>query len=430
MSREPGCDADPRREAGPDASRDADDLPAGVRQRLERWPRRRLSLEELAGILVEARPELATSAERGDRLRSVIAGLVADGTAAPSSRRIAYLGADLPAFLVLSPRSPEPGPDLVRTYPWVPELAFVASGRNRIPEPTFQRLILLNSWLARRPSRGGPAPAAAPVRERSLEIFGDDKLLEWLLDGVLARSAPLRGRLAVYSVPVPMVVERVPAAVPAGGEVSGARLPGTVVLVVENATTFDSVLRAAREASGKGLPRRASIASGAPRARGLSLPDWVGYGAGAAAERSIASLADRTGSVSPPPGLAAALPHGAGLYPPIAQITYFGDLDAEGLEIAVRASAAAVAAGLPPVRPHERLYAMLLRLGRPQARLRPWNWSDAGLEWLGPDLAREVVARLGAGAWLAQEWVNIAALRMEPDSLVVENRPATPQTTP
>ena len=360
-----------------------DALAESIARRLEGWSRRKVPLDTLARMLVEARPELATTAERGARLDSLAVALAAPGKFRPSALRVGYLGRSLPAFLLLEREVSRVSPDPSRSYPFVPELAFAARTRGRWPAATFSHLVELNTWLARRPA--GDIPAV-PVRERSLEIFGDDKLLERLLEGVLARPGPHHERLGIYFVPVPMLIEQVPQ-VPTGADRGRGR---SGVLVVENATSYDSLLRAGVEQAGLDGER----------------PGFFGYGAGAAAERSIVSLASsvasRFGGVS------------------VGGIWYFGDLDREGLEIAARTAQAARSAGLPPVRPHERLYDLLLTCGRPQARRSGFEWPRAGLDWLGERLSRRVVGALGSQAWLAQEWVGIEALRKDTEALRVD----------
>lgn len=77
----------------------------------------------------------------------------------------------------------------------------------------------LNRWLHQHPE-----PRLAPLRERSLQVFGDDKLLETIFGRTLGRRLP--ACLAVYAVPAPIVIE----------EIAPRRDSG--VLLVENPPPF------------------------------------------------------------------------------------------------------------------------------------------------------------------------------------------------
>lgn len=122
--------------------------------------------------------------------------------------------------------------------------------------------------------------------------------------------------------------------------------PSPDVLVVENHHTFVSPYRA--------LPRDGNV--------GI-----VVYGAGAHFEGSVTYLAD--------------------LRTRPRRVLYFGDLDTDGLDIPVHASALASTAGLPAVEPAAVLYRLLLDHGRPASvenppsryrvrKLMPWLLDD------------------------------------------------------
>ncbi|MEO7443794.1 MAG: hypothetical protein ABIW46_09720, partial [Acidimicrobiales bacterium] len=148
-------------------------------------------------------------------------------------------------------------------------------------------------------------------------------------------------------------------------------------LLVENATTWRSLVTAGRE----------HVAAGSATSIG-----WVAYGAGNQVAAAV-------------PGLAGRKPDA---------LWYFGDLDSRGLRFAAAAALAATTEAMPAVRPHEWMYRTLLEVGRPQARRGrdPWAWQEQGLGWLGPDLARRVVAQL-PDTWLAQEWLSLRRLRAD-----------------
>lgn len=336
----------------------ADELAAAVAAQR----RVKLSLDELGETLVALHPELATAADRYPRLAAAIDELATRGIVEPSRTRTVRQGAPVPTFVrVVANRRAQPAGNPAHRFPWVAEMAWAASGPRRAPSLQDQ-LEALSRWIA---THRGRRPAV-PVRERSLEVFGDDKLLGRLIEGVLAAHPETVAALAVEPVHPPMAV----------AAVEGAA--GRDVLVVENHTTFHSALGAA----------------GAHAAAGRAVRyGWVGYGAGQQIERNV-------------PSLLALAP---------AAIDYFGDLDAKGLAMAAVGARRCRQVGLPDLRPARALYEALLARGRPQpCRQTPVEWPEAGLAWLGPELAGQVEARLGRTCWLAQEWVGREVLTADP----------------
>lgn len=324
-----------------------DALADAVGGRLAGWPRQRISLVELEGVIVSERPELNASVDLGGRLAEVVDALVALGVVRGASRRVTYRGVRVPASL-LRPATPSPRRERpALRHSWCTDLAWASGSEGS----TFEQLLRLDRWLTLNPD-----PPPAPVKERSLEVWGDEKLLERLLRGPL-RGRPIPG-LRLVVVHPPLVVERIS---DAGGG-----------LLVENATTWWSIVTAGRR----------HVGGGSPTSLG-----WVAYGAGNQVGAAVPGLATRA------PGA----------------LWYFGDLDAPGLRFAVDAARAATDAGLPRVEPHRWLYESLLKAGRPQARKMRWTWPDAGLAWLGPDIGPRVATELTT-TWLAQEWVSTRVL--------------------
>ncbi|BBG04917.1 MULTISPECIES: DUF2399 domain-containing protein [Pseudonocardia] len=218
--------------------------------------------------------------------------------------------------------------------PWHPELA--AAAAVRAPAEAVRQV---NRWLF----AGGTRAGIVGLRERALEITGDEKAFDAGLPVPLTPEILRAERVAL-----PMHRERLP-----GG--------GPVLLVVENADTFHSLLLALR---------------GDPGPIGT-----LGWGAGSAFLSSVSSLA-----ADPP-----------------AAIRYFGDLDAAGLRIPARASVQAQAQALPAVRPAPGLYRALLAHGRP-APAGPADHSD--VEWLDPGLRGPVRELFATGHRMAQEAVD------------------------
>jgi uncharacterized protein with PIN domain len=146
--------------------------------------------------------------------------------------------------------------------------------------------------------------------ERSLQLFGYEKRLEALIGGQLFFPGRLTlEQLRCEQVHPPFVFRTIGS--------------GPDVLVVENHHTYVSLSRA--------LPRDGDVGV-------------VVYGAGAHFKGSVTFLAD----LSTP-----------------RRVLYFGDLDIDGLDIPVHASAVAVAAALPAIEPATALYRLLLDHGRP-----------------------------------------------------------------
>ncbi|MGI8807671.1 MAG: hypothetical protein ACR2KK_07490 [Acidimicrobiales bacterium] len=324
-----------------------DALADAVARHVGGWPRQRITLAELEGVVVAERPELNASVELGGRMADVVGALVGASVVRESSRRVTYRGVRLPAILfrAVTPQPPRERPAL--RHPWCAELAWASATEGS----TFDEMLRLDRWLT-----ANPDPTPAPVKERSLEIWDDEKLLDRLLRGRLRDRPPPGLRLVV--VHPPLVVEKVSDA--AGG------------LLVENATTWWSIVTAGRD----------HVARGAPTSLG-----WVAYGAGNQVGAAV-------------PGLAARNP---------SDLWYFGDLDGPGLRFAVDAARAARDAGLPEVRPHRWLYEALLTVGRPQTRRMRWTWPASGLAWLGTETGARVGAELET-TWLAQEWVGTRVL--------------------
>jgi hypothetical protein len=147
---------------------------------------------------------------------------------------------------------------------------------------------------------------------------------------------------------------------------------GSVLLVVENQATFDSLSRV--------LPDDAPVGV-------------LAYGAGNHFTASVASATD--------------LPR------PVDRISYFGDVDAQGLAIPVRAGMVAATMGLPRIEPAGALYELLFVHGRPAVHGGgPIDAlaADNRVAWLPAHLRSAAARLLGEGKRLAQEWVGLEVL--------------------
>lgn len=238
-------------------------------------------------------------------------------------------------------------------FNWVPDLAFLRDARLALP---FEEAIRLNDFLR----NNGALRLQVPIKERSLEMFGDEKRHDILAAGALFHEGRLTlNHLRCFPVIEPLGWHRGP----------NKKVP---VIALENAATWESY-------------RRWNMEAGHFSA--------VVYGQGNCFAERVPFLAEifrELGGSRP--------------------VFYFGDLDAAGLRIPARASRKAQREGLPRVEPHEQSYRWLLDQAQ---RAKPANESDparrADFDWLG-GLAEEAWTILGSQQRLAQECVGLERL--------------------
>lgn len=342
-------------------SSDARDLFAALASgRRTRWP-----LEDLEATHLQALPHMRGRPERRRELGAIIAELAAAGRVRPSVREDRNRMPALPAFVdVVRPRSQTSSVGNARGHGWRPELASVLA-LQPAPTPSEQRVLRkVNRWLA---DRGEDAPTCGS-RERSLEVFGDEKLLDERL-----RYGRLFGsRLLSYEL---LRCRRI-----APGLVCEAVGREPAVLIVENTDTFRSLADVLRETANPPV--------------GL-----VAWGAGAAFEQSCEALLDLQVN-----GRC------------VRRAWYFGDIDPSGLRVPARAAELVAPLRLEPARP---LYALLLeRDRRGTGREQMGEATNQHLRWLGEPLAARAHAVMAAGARLAQEGLTAELLRNNATSVV------------
>jgi hypothetical protein len=321
---------------------------------LRAWPRRTLRLEEIWQLYADADPASAGRPERRAELAAALSRLERAGMLACSKTTDYTAQPPLPTRVTLSAAPPQPGGVvLARATAWRPELAWASSAR--LTTAQVHALAAVNVWLRDR----GRDTDRAPLRERSLEVFGHEKALDRLLGtGLFGPGRVTLELLRTFRAHPPLPAVHIGT--------------GDVLLVAENADTFATLLECVRRD---------------PRGVG-----WIAWGGGGAFEASIRSAGD--------------------LDPAVTEIRYFGDLDYNGLRIPANACATARTEGLPPLLPAVTLYRQLLasqvRQGeQPQV-------DDAACQaltsWLAdadtPDssqVAREVVQLLRDGQRVPQE---------------------------
>jgi hypothetical protein len=235
---------------------------------------------------------------------------------------------------------------------WVP--AFLAAERSSRAERALLRAV--NAFLG-----SGGWSLVVPLRERSLQLTGDEKALDTMSRGRLFTPGRLSlDQIGARRTSPPVVRQRVGT--------------GPVTLVVENFATYESLAAT--------LPADGEVGE-------------VVYGAGNTVGVVLTTLADSDG---------------------VEGLTYFGDLDVRGLEIAVAGTRLAGELGLPPLVPATRLYRLLVEHGQVasvDSTPDPVK-AEAAAGWLPPSLRAAVVDVLVTGKRLAQEAVGLELLHRLP----------------
>ena len=239
-----------------------------------------------------------------------------------------------------------------QTFPWSVPMSFVA-GLRRLPNLKIAQQLndfFRGDWASRVP---------VPVKERSYEIFGNEKMLERVLEGQFGSKGQLTLELLrCYRVSI----------VP----VHRAFCDGHDILIVENEATFDSISR-------WNVQHRYFRV--------------VIYGRGREAEKIADFLLDE---LKTQPGL----------------VYYYGDLDRLGISIPYRLSRLLQGAGGSGVIPAAACYRLLLQQSPAiiTALEDSLEWNDspdsewlAALDWLPDDIHSATEALLKGDGRIAQE---------------------------
>lgn len=240
--------------------------------------RKRVKLQYLRQTWLKTNPHLIDHPERDSLLLSELRRLAVESLVAlPSDRNFERTGRPpMPLFVTLvTPGRIAPDPDWLPKV-WVPELDFWPT----LTRSELETARAINEWLKLRHGRFGQVP----LRERSLEIFGDEKYLD-----LRVRSEALfSGRLPLSSIGAFTVAPPLPHRV---------GTPGHPIVIVENHHTYWSLGNWNESAR-----RYAAVV----------------YGAGHAVSstgRALKEVLQETGGT---------------------RILYFGDIDPTGVEIALR----------------------------------------------------------------------------------------------
>jgi hypothetical protein len=237
---------------------------------------------------------------------------------------------------------------------WSPELAFLAEQFIRQDSPWVE----VDAWLKK---CRGKKLVLKPIRERSLDIFGDEKALDRVVGLTPFKLGQINLRtLGCFYVPEPIPWKPGP---PGSKSFSG--------LCVENATTFDTLCRFNSEAG---------------------YWAFVAYGRG----NQFVSMTDGLISVVKEYG------HD--------QVQYFGDADHEGIEIVARAEKKLNEAGVS-IRLEHRLYHLLLSVGREQSSKTGGDLSPVAARLLADADLIALQDMFSRQQRIAQEWACLDVLR-------------------
>jgi hypothetical protein len=248
-----------------------------------------------------------------------------------------------------------------RSIAWRPELAFVAD-LDRVQD--LDILLRINEFIKSANGR----TRMVPMRERSVQLFGDEKRLESLVGSSIFQPGRVSlDLLRCFPVSPPLVWQK---------DVSRLRTAGSL-LILENHHTYWSF------------------------ARWNADSHWyaaVIFGHGKVLEPSVEYLRDilaETGATA---------------------IEYFGDIDWDGIRIPLRASAKAIVRGLPPICAAEKWYSLLLDVAqdaeiRTDSRGTPLK--DEEWDWMPLTIRERARTFLASGRRIPQElvgWECLASL--------------------
>jgi hypothetical protein len=343
----------------PDAeglSPDAQDLLAELRQ--AQLVRR--DQGDLRAALLKVRPQLETDPEKDVVLERLLAELEGTGMlrahAGPRTNglpRSVALAFERPTRTALVPGNTLP--------PLHRRLRAARDVTNwRADEVTV--LSIVSRFLA----SSSPETPEVARRERSYELFGDEKALDRLQKARLGRLDLVSDELLrCVDTPLPFAWVRV------SGRSDAA------LLIVENSATFDSI---ATVLDGSSSPRYDVIVSGGGQTILRTLP----FALRLAAHAGIAR---------------------------VRAMAYFGDLDPPGLQIAMGAVRVASEAGLPTLGAAEELYLALANANPAPFDKRHKPYTEEQLDWLPTAVAARAQAAFEAGRRFPQEALDRQALR-------------------
>lgn len=334
-------------------------MSAEFASRLALSPRKRIEIAQVKQLYFELHPEVRNHPERGALLLQVLHDLSAAGAlslpARASWEKVGH--PPLPLWVTLIRKREDVPREDFSKVPWVPELGFWTE----LKPSQLVAAKIINEFLLRRRGR----LTLVPIKERSLEVFGDEKRLDALRIGNTLFSGRLAlGTIGAFVVPLPLPYRM-------------AAAPGRPVLVVENHNSYWS------------------FGEWNQRARRYSA---VVYGAGEAFRSTGSALGQVLREVD-----------GVGAL-------YLGDLDPKGIGIPLDFNRVA-GVEEPRVLPALDWYAWLLKHGhrrrKPECQIA---LRKSAVDWLGTELGRALGEVWQLGQWLPQEALGIEQLSGLPPS--------------
>lgn len=320
---------------------------------LQSGPRKRVALAELRQHYYAAHPDMQNSPQRSAELLNALKALEAEGALTLPARGPNWeqVGSPpLPSWVLLRREVRAAPASGLASVTWAPELGFWPE----LKAAQLEALRPINEFLLR---RRGPL-MLVPIKERSLEIYGDEKRLDAMAtcESLFSARLPLSA-LYCFRVPQPLPYR-------------AAEAPGRPVLVVENHNSYWSLGEWNQDAR-----RYAAVV----------------YGSGEAFRLTGRALQQVLHEVQ-----------GNGA-------EYLGDLDPKGVRIPEEFNQAAPA-GSPTVHPANSFYQWLLDHGRRRQRTTGSLAQAGSSDWLGPELAEQVVQLWAGGHWIPQEALGLEQL--------------------
>lgn len=327
---------------------------------------------------LQVHPEHHSSPDLDQQVTKAVDALVEQGRIElPSaSRRSNWSGLrqSIPSFIVV-PSNRKQSNAVAPVRAWHPKVAPLVTGNQKINHPAaLSRLGQLSRWFAK---TEGQQLMTIPLRERSLEIFGDEKAMDGKKSGmmyVVGEHALTFEDIAAFYVPPP-----IPWEAPDG---SFGELNGRPILFIENSNTFYSFARWNRQQK---VYAAVAYAKGNQISASISDLSWID-------ERF-----------------------------PDSPLQYFGDLDREGISIMQRMNNTLAQNQLLPIRPARQLYWYLINHGIRKDHVHGTSTVDSEQmpQEFGADLSNEIWNLFESGQRIAQENLRLDVLwEMDPFELI------------
>ncbi|MCC8256237.1 Wadjet anti-phage system protein JetD domain-containing protein [Vibrio campbellii] len=329
-------------------------------------------------IYLQSHPEHQSSPDIDQLVTQAIYTLVAQGRCElPSAnRRSNWSGPNnsIPSFIMV-PANRKQSKAAASVRAWHPKIVPLVTGSQKITHPAaLARLGQLSRWFAK---TEGHQLMVIPLRERALEIFGDEKALDSKKDGVI--YAVGEHVLTFEDIGAFYVAPPIPWEAPDGDYTI---LNGRPILFIENSNTYYSFARWNRQHK---VYAAVAYAKGNQISASISDLSWI----------------DENFPDSP--------------------LQYFGDLDPEGISIMQRANNTMKKGQSQSIIPARQLYWYLIHQGIRKTCSQDTKAVDAEqlVQGFGIDLTREIRALFRSGERIAQESLRLDVLwNMEPMELL------------